>query len=134
MRFNTQPPEGGWRAYSVLLDCLALFQHTAARRRLARNHRRQIQLGSFQHTAARRRLEKSKITISHFPKFQHTAARRRLDSNGRCHKRRRHRFNTQPPEGGWQTFGHNRRRQRSFNTQPPEGGWHVPPAQKHLRL
>ena len=32
--------------------------------------------------------------------FQHTAARRRL---GRPHKRKsdEHRFNTQPPEGGW---------------------------------
>ena len=32
--------------------------------------------------------------------FQHTAARRRLGNQTRLHRRRR-RFNTQPPEGGW---------------------------------
>ena len=76
--------------------------------------------------------------------FQHTAARRRLD-------RQAHgagavdRFNTQPPEGGWDgftlvlmlwlAFQHTAARRRlarrqtrcdaglRFNTQPPEGGW-----------
>ena len=33
--FNTQPPEGGWRADSGGLVFEGLFQHTAARRRLA---------------------------------------------------------------------------------------------------
>ena len=32
-------------------------------------------------------------------------------------------FNTQPPEGGWQSRRHSRCRNRGFNTQPPEGGW-----------
>ena len=56
--------------------------------------------------------------------FQHTAARRRLDdsplmmSNKAC-------FNTQPPEGGWQTQMGDAVRQCRFNTQPPEGGWDV---------
>ena len=34
--FNTQPPEGGWRYAKAVLSALELFQHTAARRRLAR--------------------------------------------------------------------------------------------------
>jgi len=32
-------------------------------------------------------------------------------------------FNTQPPEGGWQSINHRQRQASSFNTQPPEGGW-----------
>ena len=33
------------------------------------------------------------------------------------------RFNTQPPEGGWQMRYKNGLLLRGFNTQPPEGGW-----------
>ena len=32
-------------------------------------------------------------------------------------------FNTQPPEGGWQTLSCFRPVFYCFNTQPPEGGW-----------
>ena len=32
--FNTQPPEGGWAKPRIVLSDSALFQHTAARRRL----------------------------------------------------------------------------------------------------
>ena len=32
-------------------------------------------------------------------------------------------FNTQPPEGGWDRQLLCRRCRGSFNTQPPEGGW-----------
>ena len=34
-RFNTQPPEGGWQGIPCTASGLDLFQHTAARRRLA---------------------------------------------------------------------------------------------------
>ena len=77
--------------------------------------------------------------------FQHTAARRRLVLRfcGLLHRCRR--FNTQPPEGGWQSYTvgedrivvstHSRPKaagiakcngnplEKGFNTQPPEGGW-----------
>ena len=33
-RFNTQPPEGGWKTSKGITMSFALFQHTAARRRL----------------------------------------------------------------------------------------------------
>ena len=33
------------------------------------------------------------------------------------------RFNTQPPEGGWDTKRRTKCQTQSFNTQPPEGGW-----------
>ena len=55
-------------------------------------------------------------------KFQHTAARRRLErlSNARYQISR---FNTQPPEGGWDFDAGQSGYGFSFNTQPPEGGW-----------
>ena len=55
-----------------------MFQHTAARRRLAAYTRAQAINEAFQHTAARRRLGPDPLIK--------TTARG---------------FNTQPPEGGW---------------------------------
>ena len=100
--FNTQPPEGGWCRFVSLSLSSSMFQHTAARRRLAidkppREHRER----EFQHTAARRRLghelqdrhHREAVSTHSRPKaaglmrrssvwlrcwFQHTAARRRL--------------------------------------------------------
>ena len=79
-----------------------MFQHTAARRRLAGLGKKPLLAFEFQHTAARRRLAKYRGRIADVESF-----------------------NTQPPEGGWRlnqpyahTFG-------CFNTQPPEGGWDV---------
>ena len=34
-----------------------------------------------------------------------------------------YRFNTQPPEGGWEPRISGLFRANGFNTQPPEGGW-----------
>ena len=79
--FNTQPPEGGWIYFVGRYLIVESFQHTAARRRLAQAS------GQFG-----KGFEES---------FQHTAARRRL-ANRRLSDNRRRRFNTQPPEGGWQ--------------------------------
>ncbi len=33
------------------------------------------------------------------------------------------RFNSQPPEGGWDTTNQAQAALESFNSQPPEGGW-----------
>ena len=78
--------------------------------------------------------------------FQHAAARRRLDVPVRKPPYGSHRFNTQPPEGGWavkEVYDPNLdvstrsrpkaagpenartqiRPEKRFNTQPPEGGW-----------
>ena len=79
--FNTQPPEGGWSCQFLLLPTLAKFQHTAARRRLAKLFlRNRLFFIQFQHTAARRRLgDGIGVFRIHF-EFQHTAARRRLVS------------------------------------------------------
>ena len=99
--FNTQPPEGGWTVPTFGLFIFGEFQHTAARRRLARwsadlahheavsTHSRPKAAGRrvtfslyafllFQHTAARRRLAVLSLTLAEAMLFQHTAARRRL--------------------------------------------------------
>ena len=144
--FNTQPPEGGWMCRTFESSRYGLFQHTAARRRLAHIHQ----------------------DIQSRLRFQHTAARRRLVPLYTVFARLRRGFNTQPPEGGWMSicfytitpqpvsthsrpkaagflmqslltahmlFQHTAARRRlatspyyphliqCFNTQPPEGGW-----------
>ena len=77
--FNTQPPEGGWVDFlpffisyrlvsthsrpkaagitrSLKSSDILVFQHTAARRRLAPKRSERVNATLFQHTAARRRL------------------------------------------------------------------------------
>ena len=54
----------------------------------------------FQHTAARRRLATMSLICQIHTWFQHTAARRRLGPQNGCGCMTE-RFNTQPPEGGW---------------------------------
>ena len=76
------------------------FQHTAARRRLVALFGVESAAFLFQHTAARRRLVLTFYPILLVLKFQHTAARRRLGVAQWCQGRHRC-FNTQPPEGGW---------------------------------
>ncbi len=76
--FNTQPPEGGWTAHMVQEDTSEMFQHTAARRRLAFMVYACFLKSWFQHTAARRRLGKTMTRQYQACLFQHTAARRRL--------------------------------------------------------
>ena len=78
LRFNTQPPEGGWHFNELLIFQSPKFQHAAARRRLAQTSNLSNWTNSFQHAAARRRLGAAR-------KRKHTARS----------------FNTQPPEGGW---------------------------------
>ena len=77
-RFNTQPPEGGWRRIAPHLHRLRRFNT-------------QPPEGGWAAPAMPPHLN---------PMFQHTAARRRLQNHraGRAHHAR---FNTQPPEGGW---------------------------------
>ena len=106
--FNTQPPEGGWQGLP-LQKCLSmLFQHTAARRRLAQSYKIVSKLSSFNTQPPE-------------------GGWRRLN----ILRRRRRRFNTQPPEGGWKGLVSKHIHVDSFNTQPPEGGWLVNGRQPH---
>ena len=122
--FNTQPPEGGWFIRCVSVGAIGLFQHTAARRRLAGGAIRRVDAGNgfntqppeggwgcepmvvskatgFQHTAARRRLEEkltelaASITVS-----THSRPKAAGNDLNALHKKNTG-FNTQPPEGGW---------------------------------
>ncbi len=120
--FNTQPPEGGCSSFCTEVVKFALFQHTAARRRLplaifsyrrhqnvsthsrpkaaAQEKRKNLLKCVFQHTAARRRLPTASETVANDREFQHTAARRRLCGFGLDCLPKIQSFNTQPPEGG----------------------------------
>ena len=97
------------------------FQHTAARRRLASHARMCEAFTGFQHTAARRRLGRSIIPISRFHCFNTQPPEGGWESNG-SKKADSDGFNTQPPEGGWLTVQESLERNERFNTQPPEGG------------
>ena len=101
--FNTQPPEGGW-PLKALKTNIAEIVSTHSRPKAAGNCMAiRDRFSRFQHTAARRRLEKTGITHITTITFQHTAARRRLGCR-RCNSCLfRYGFNTQPPEGGWDT-------------------------------
>ena len=78
--FNTQPPEGGWGASSI-----------APKTSRVSTHSRPKAAGSVM-----------SYWVSQMS-FQHTAARRRLESL-MAHRRSRESFNTQPPEGGWNSI------------------------------
>ena len=77
----------------------------------------------FQHTAARRRLAPPCLPLSGVVACFNTqppeggwAWISRLSVTG-------YGFNTQPPEGGWFFMVLSFPDNKSFNTQPPEGGW-----------
>ena len=98
--FNTQPPEGGWLFGICAYNCLLLFQHTAARRRLAEKHRPKT--------------DPEKVSTHSRPKaagIKFAVVVRKPCS-----------FNTQPPEGGWVSDDVLYKALDGFNTQPPEGG------------
>ena len=62
------------------------------------------------------------VVIAILKAFQLTAARRRLVKykNFILYT---HRFNSQPPEGGWPAHFRQALAPSRFNSQPPEGGW-----------
>ena len=84
----------------MFFRCFNRFQHTAARRRLV-NLIASGHPGSLVSTHSRPKAAGSpSLLMQKLILFQHTAARRRL-GHRRDSARRRDRFNTQPPEGGW---------------------------------
>ena len=97
---HSRPKAAGSWSHSKTRKCL-WFQHTAARRRLARAWRIWRGFTKFQHTAARRRLgcfvyagvARQCVSTHSRPK-----AAGRIKSSSSSPSTR---FNTQPPEGGW---------------------------------
>ena len=76
---HSRPKAAG--KWFIHLSRTTLFQHTAARRRLAMVAILITVIFLFQHTAARRRLAFTKTKNVVMNVFQHTAARRRLESD-----------------------------------------------------
>ena len=102
-RFNTQPPEGGWCLFILGAYLDSQFQHTATRRWLERIAISECWAFLFQHTATRRWLDSHCELAVLVKPFQHTATRRWLAAADLAEARAAG-FNTQPPEGGWNTF------------------------------
>ena len=82
--FNTQPPEGGWLWQMSLCAALPLFQHTAARRRLALRGRHNKRKQGFNTQPPEGGWTIGGYTVRQIIEFQHTAARRRLGCGGDC--------------------------------------------------
>ena len=79
----------------------------------------------FQHTAARRRLGGFQ-SLTHFKGIVSTHSRpKAAGSRVILTCKLKICFNTQPPEGGWNSRGANKLLLICFNTQPPEGGWRL---------
>ena len=123
--FNTQPPEGGWLKTDFVFRAQCLFQHAAARRRLVRVMSGIHRLSMFQHAAARRRLallDKGGAISAHVSTRSRPKAAGFLKALYRCYKCVSTR--SRPKAAGVysrQPF----RYKKSFNTQPPEGGWRL---------
>ena len=123
-----------------------MFQHAAARRRLAAATRRIISISMFQHAAARRRLGMPDMAMPTSVAVSTRSRPKAAGKYGTVLATLVSGFNTQPPEGGWMPYfmihgGNNMVSTRSrpkaagfllfgiqqisycFNTQPPEGGW-----------
>ena len=122
--FNTQPPEGGWDSL-INSSAVSMDVSTHSRPKAAGSAARFTTTSCclFQHTAARRRLAKFALARRPRPRFN-----TQPPEGGwlKHHDRKRKgwlRFNTQPPEGGWLRRDGRIIRLGSFNTQPPEGGW-----------
>ena len=79
----------------------------------------------FQHTAARRRLAIHVSWLMTNRMFQHTAARRRLGTAKPYRQRLRQVSTHSRPKAAGVILLSHRLNQSCFNTQPPEGGWVV---------
>ena len=99
--FNTQPPEGGWNVNAIPTKKKAVFQHTAARRRLGLNHNKLFYFHYVSTHSRPKAAGRPDYLVFREMLFQHTAARRRLEMATK-QTPVTHCFNTQPPEGGWE--------------------------------
>ena len=92
-------PKAAGHCVSFVRAFVAVFQHTAARRRLVFNinHLSSLQVSTHSRPKA---AGVRRIVFCHWRLFQHTAARRRLAIMPTCANASSS-FNTQPPEGGW---------------------------------
>ena len=102
-----------------------MFQHTAARRRLAALKRNYPDMTRVS-THSRPKAAGISYEFTWVPPLVSTHSRPKAAGiRSAWMTCRRFCFNTQPPEGGWYFFPLKSIKQNSFNTQPPEGGWHT---------
>ena len=101
-RFNTQPPEGGWRAPKPMCGGWSSFNT-------------QPPEGGWVETP---NTSKPVLVSTHSRPKAAGSILMLSSARTRC-------FNTQPPEGGWFGGGRGLPRAGGFNTQPPEGGWAI---------
>ena len=126
VRFNTQPPEGGWKdprgtnpadisvsthSRPKAAGCdgaagqVAAQVSTHSRPKAAGPARQAAEVFDAVSTHSRPKAAGSHSSSSYSQyEFQHTAARRRLENMTWCIKKAKC-FNTQPPEGGWVHIG-----------------------------
>ena len=101
-----------------------MFQHTAARRRLA------LQIGfyaalfkGFNTQPPEGGWNRPGIWRAETTLFQHTAARRRLDEYGQKSNQKCYVSTHSRPKAAGKKIASFHRQGSGFNTQPPEGGW-----------
>ena len=146
LRFNTQPPEGGWLTSINYFGSISSFntqppeggwQHEQARKSQYKCFNTQPPEGGWFHRPVQTAIHGRSFNtqppeggwFNHRTpsvgrnEFQHTAARRRLAAYSIPALSNRSGFNTQPPEGGWWGKFNLPFFTSCFNTQPPEGGW-----------
>ena len=124
---------------------LRVFQHTAARRRLADEQPEDRQPDSFNTqppeggwrinacpvydtdaVSTHSRPKAAGGGVLRMSKTKEVSTHSRPKAAGwklRRWRKLRESFNTQPPEGGWRHLSNQDNIHASFNTQPPEGGW-----------
>ena len=81
-----------------------MFQHTAARRRLAASL---CSVAQFHAVSTHSRPKAAGQNMSRFAVFERVSTHSRPKAAGRNigqHRYERYRFNTQPPEGGWNAY------------------------------
>ena len=99
VRFNTQPPEGGWETENFVMFGRFVSTHSRPKAAgLSSSHTdktKKVSTHSRPKAAGTKHQNKNR-----YKWFQHTAARRRLVIIWK-RSGRKPSFNTQPPEGGW---------------------------------
>ena len=101
-RFNTQPPEGGWVRCAIRLGNYGVSTHSRPKAAGKRDLDNLVH-AMFQHTAARRRLDLYIPKAAFLVSFNTQPPEGGWAARARRAAGRRKRFNTQPPEGGWLT-------------------------------
>ena len=99
-----------------------MFQHTAARRRLAKRREADDSPDSFNTQPPEGGWEHNYGFVAVGGVSTHSRPKA-AGSTTISFRQPSRSFNTQPPEGGWQSSLKPAAIGQRFNTQPPEGGW-----------